>query len=241
MIFSLIAQATSLGSVPAPRSSQQHPNDYCPDGTPGPAPTQTQISSLTIALDLRQQAIAAARQGYYITALAFFRQLLSHSAVAMDYNSRGCIYLKLGQASAAIADFDRAITLDPEQSRTYLNRGNAVMMTGAYREALQNYSEALLLNPQDVRAWINRGVVLRNLTLYPLAIKSFDQALRLNALAGHIYGERGRTYELMGDWNHACGDYRRAIEALHQAPQTASVRQVLHQVKCWLAALIDQN
>lgn len=196
-------------------------------------------STIALAIALRHQAIAAAQQGYYITALAFFRQLLNSGAEAEDYNNRGCIYLKMGQPSEAIADFDRAIALAPDLAGAYLNRGNAVMMTGAYDAALHNYSEALLLNPQDVRAWINRGVVLRNLGLYSLAIQSFDQALRLDLMGGYIYSERGRTYEVMGDWNCACADYRRALDRLIQEPTTEISRALRHQVQSWLTTLIS--
>jgi tetratricopeptide (TPR) repeat protein len=199
----------------------------------------TRQPTIVLSIALRHQAIAAAQQGYYSTALAFLRQLMSYGAEAQDYNHRGCIYLHMGQPIEAIADFDRAIDLAPDLAEAYLNRGNAVMMTGAYDKALHSYSEALLLNPQDVQVWINRGVVLRNLGLYSLAIQSFDQALRLGSMEGYIYSERGRTYGVMGDWNYACADYHRAVHRLGQDP-SPEARRLIHQVQSWLTALIGQ-
>jgi tetratricopeptide (TPR) repeat protein len=209
-----------------------------PSQNPGQHPSQ-RVGQPTLALSiaLRHQAIAAAQQGYYTTALAFLRQLMSYGAEAQDYNHRGCIYLQMGQPIEAIADFDRAIDLAPDLAGAYLNRGNAVMMTGAYDKALHNYSEALLLNPQDVQVWINRGIVLRNLGLYSLAVQSFDQALRLGSMDAYIYSERGRTYGVMGDWNCACADYRRALDRLDQEPTTEASRSLTHQVQSWLTAL----
>jgi tetratricopeptide (TPR) repeat protein len=243
MPFPLRATASELLDV-APNSIDDRPSGNRRRKSDRPTvqpelsqPLSNEITALSLAL--RHQAIAAAQQGYYITALAFFRQLLSYGAEAQDYNNRGCIYLKMGQPSEAIADFDQAITLAPDLAGAYLNRGNAVMMTGAYDAALHNYSEALLLNPQDVRAWINRGVVLRNLRLYSLAIQSFDQALRLDSMGGYIYSERGRTYEVMGDWNCACADYRRALDRLSQEPTTEISRALSHQVQSWLMALVN--
>ncbi len=234
--------------IVAPSGNRRRKSDRSPI-SPAPAPPLNQ-PNLALSIALRHQAIAAEQQGDYLTALALLQQLLSYGAEAQDYSHRGCIYLKQGQPIEAIADFDRAIELaanpTPTLAETYLNRGDAVMMTGAYDDALHNYSEALLLNPQDVRLWINRGVVLRNLRLYPLAIQSFDQALRLGSMGGHIYRERGRTYELTGDWNCACADYRRSIDCfqqdLNRQPDfnTDSTQQLLDQVQAWLTALIGQ-
>jgi tetratricopeptide (TPR) repeat protein len=251
MPFTLRSAASELDVAPSPtrdypsgnrrRKSDRLPARPEPSQNPtqNPSPRQS-LGQPTLALSiaLRHQAIAAAQQGYYTTALAFLRQLLNYGAEAQDYNHRGCIYLKMGQPIEAIADFDRAIDLAPDLAGAYLNRGNAVMMTGAYDAALHNYSEALLLNPQDVRVWINRGVVLRNLGLYTLAIQSFDQALRLDSMGGHIYSQRGRTHEVMGDWNCACADYRRALDRLSQEPTTEASRALIHQVQSWLTALI---
>jgi tetratricopeptide (TPR) repeat protein len=223
----------------ATRLNPDRPNRRSPVMTPlGSWPANS--NSVVLAVVMRQRAIAAVQQGYYITALAFFRQVLSYNAEAKDYNDRGCIYLKLGQLDAAIADFDRAIDLAPDQADAYLNRGIASMLTGAYRQALQDHSEALLLNPQNVRAWINRGIVLRHLGHYDLSIQCFDQALRLGSRVGYIYGERGRTHEQMGDWNCAHRDYLRSIEILEQDPHTIAQEAMIHQVQGWLTALLAQ-
>jgi tetratricopeptide (TPR) repeat protein len=41
----------------------------------------------------------------------------------------------------------------------------------------------------------------------------------LGQLEGNIYAERGRTYELRGDWNCAIADYQKALALLSDLVQ----------------------
>ena len=60
----------------------------------------------------------------------------------------------------AIADFDEAIRLNPDDAAAYAayhNRGNAKGNLGQYREAIDDYDEAVRLNPGDADAYSNRA------------------------------------------------------------------------------------
>ena len=52
----------------------------------------------------------------------------------------------LGKLDEAIADYDKAIRLDPDDARTYYNRGNANISLGRYNLAISDYDEAIQLN-----------------------------------------------------------------------------------------------
>ena len=74
---------------------------------------------------------------------AFSADALSmHDRVA-TYVNRGILRLRRSQVDPAIADFDEAIRLDPDQAEAYLNKGAALMRMENAAEALQLFTVAL--------------------------------------------------------------------------------------------------
>jgi tetratricopeptide (TPR) repeat protein len=71
--------------------------------------------------------------------------LSEHDLVATRVN-RGILFLRRNQLDPAIADFDAAIAMDPNQPEAYLNKGSALMRRNNAEEALQLYTVALERN-----------------------------------------------------------------------------------------------
>ena len=65
--------------------------------------------------------------------------------------------MKLKQYKEAIADYDKAIELNPKDAKAYYNRGNAKHQLKQYKEAIADYDKAIELNPKDANAYNNRG------------------------------------------------------------------------------------
>lgn len=224
---------------------QQNSNHQCPPpvGLAGEAQFTGLPSSAISALQLRQQAEAKVQVGDCAGAIAILTQLVNQNrANAVDYNNRGLMYFQSGQLEKAMADYDLSIALDPELSQAYNNRGNCHAALGMRVEATLDYDMAIDLNPFNVRALINQGITLRELEIYELAIENFDIALAIGQLEGHVYAERGRTYHLMGEWNAAIADYRRALEILTKSAITAEASRRLHAlVEKWMHQLLGSS
>ena len=77
------------------------------------------------------------------------------------YHERGKAYLRKGDNDRAIADFDRAIQLDPESANTYNDRGAAYAMKGDYDRAIADLDKAIQLNPRVKNAHYNRGLAYK--------------------------------------------------------------------------------
>ena len=64
---------------------------------------------------------------------------------------------RLGDYEGAIADFERAIEINPQYANAYSNRGFAKSRLGDYEGAMADYERAIEINPQMHRARFNLG------------------------------------------------------------------------------------
>ena len=71
---------------------------------------------------------------------------LSAYEIVATHVNRGILRLRRGQIDDAIADFDTAMRLDPDQPEAYLNKGAALMQRENASEAAQLFTVALQHN-----------------------------------------------------------------------------------------------
>lgn len=61
-------------------------------------------------------------------------------------NNRGNVWRAKGELGKAVADYDRALKLDPRYAVAYLNRGVALLLLGHRTEAERDFARALQLD-----------------------------------------------------------------------------------------------
>jgi tetratricopeptide (TPR) repeat protein len=196
---------------------------------------------------LRQHSLLQARQGNYLEAITGFTILIDRNPEnATDYNNRGLVHFQWGQQEAAIEDYNEAIRLNPRLAAAYNNRANYYAAQGELEAAIADYEMAVDLDPTNIRAWLNQGITFRDLGLYSDAIENFEHALQIKELMSvnlddnalleaHIYGARGRTHHLAGDWNYAMADYRRTLDLTSEFENSGKRLRI--QVKNWMEVL----
>ena len=79
----------------------------------------------------------------------------------------------------AIAHYEEAIRLLPENALERFNLGSALAQANRIPEAIIRFEEALRLNPDYAEAHSNLGVALARSDRLPEAIAQFNLALRL--------------------------------------------------------------
>lgn len=92
---------------------------------------------------------------------------------ASFYNDRGWDLYKAGKLQQALADFNKAIELDPSFALAYNNRGIVHRKLGLYDKALADYSRAIRLYPTSRAAafsYFNRALLHERNGKYDLAI-----------------------------------------------------------------------
>jgi tetratricopeptide (TPR) repeat protein len=120
---------------------------------------------------------------------------------------RGASYQTTRDRGRALADYDEAIRLRPDDDRAYSNRGVLHREMGACGLAIQDLEKAIALSPTDPAGYGNAARVFATckdgrhrdgtkavrlaLTALPMSTDRADRARVLNALA-EAYAESGR-------------------------------------------------
>jgi tetratricopeptide (TPR) repeat protein len=79
----------------------------------------------------------------------------------------------------ALADYARAIALDPGDARPFVNRGIVHYEQGRFASAIADYDQALRLQPDLPEALNNRALAYIRAGRYDLAQRDFDHVIRL--------------------------------------------------------------
>ncbi|ESA36093.1 tetratricopeptide tpr-1 repeat-containing protein [Leptolyngbya sp. Heron Island J] len=153
------------------------------------------------------------------------------------YINRGLIYAHYQSWSQAMADYNQALQLNHNEGQIYANRAKCNAALGHWSEALADYDTAIGLDPDNINARVHQGILFRALSLYDDAIVCFGLALFIGNLSADIYAERGRTYQLDGQWNCAISDYQRALEILAESPSES----LQSQIQVWTAELLPNQ
>jgi len=93
-------------------------------------------------------------------------------------HGRAC--LDKGKYDDAIADYDKAIALDPNVALAYTNRGSAYYRKGEYERAIADHSKAIAIDPNHANAYYNRGVAYEQKGDKDQAIADFRKVLEIN-------------------------------------------------------------
>ena len=121
---------------------------------------------------------------------------------------------KLGRRfdAQAMKDFDTAIKLDPDRSKSYHHRGVCFALTGRFKEALRDFSKTIELRPDYANAWSNRGEVRYEMGEFAKAIADYEQAIRLAPDDAGFVTSRGHAYFQLRRFDLALDDYNRAVK-----------------------------
>jgi len=93
---------------------------------------------------------------------------------------KGDDYLKKGQADLAIAEYTKAIEMNPKLDMAYLKRGGAYQSKWDFGLAIKDYTMAIEVNPRFASAYIERGRAYGTLGHYERALADINKAIEIN-------------------------------------------------------------
>ena len=79
----------------------------------------------------------------------------------------------------AIAEYDEAIRLDPQNADAYSNRGFTYFKLDQFEQAIQDYGEAIRLDPRNPMIYANRAVMYRLVDKNDEAIADLEKVISL--------------------------------------------------------------
>ncbi|MEI6427655.1 MAG: tetratricopeptide repeat protein [Pseudanabaena sp. ELA607] len=132
---------------------------------------------------------------------------------ARSYWQRGVKKEMSGDYEGAVADFTKAIEIDPNYAPAYDSRGIAHFRLGNNVElALADFSKAIELDPENVNAYSNRCSAYRILKKWRDAASDCDRAVEIAPDFPNVYNSRGNLRIDMKQYQGAIADFNRAIE-----------------------------
>jgi len=124
--------------------------------------------------------------------LRYLNQLIEEQPTNITaYLRRGAVVAEF-DLSLALADFDKAVELDPKCAEAYGNRGLVHYRMKNLELALQDYQTALDIDPGLVEIHFNRGLIRAKQQDFKKAIVDFDNAISLEPDYHSAHNERTR-------------------------------------------------
>lgn len=117
-----------------------------------------------------------------------------------------------GRSGAALADYQRAIAVEPGQANeAYLARARHWIAAGDWKRATADCSRALKIGG-DYEAWSLRGEIHMHQGNWDLAIADFTKARRFDKVVAEAYNKRAAAHRAAGRTAEASADRKRAAE-----------------------------
>jgi protein O-mannosyl-transferase len=136
---------------------------------------------------------------------------LEPDRIPIAYNNRGIAWGMRGEPDRAIADYTKALSLDPALSRARLNRGIAYNGQGQRDLAIEDFSEVIRQDPGIAEAYGGRGLVFAESGDLDRAMGDYSTAIRLDPAYHRAYYNRGLVFLKRRQLPEAREDFSAAI------------------------------
>ena len=119
----------------------------------------------------------------YIKAIENFNKVIDLSAdknmLYVGQSMRAYAYTKMKKFDLALADYSKAIALQPNRELAYSYRGCMYVDQGKYDQAINDFNHAIQLDKKSARAYAGRAAAYQKLGRKDDARKDAEQALSL--------------------------------------------------------------
>lgn len=127
------------------------------------------------------------------------------------FTDRAFCYLQLGQVDKCIADYKKAIAINPSCAKCYGNMGIVETKRKNYADALTCLNKAIQLEPFKPMALVKRGELMYEQGDYNAALSDLNKALNLDPNEPYIYVWLGMIEMALNKNNDALAHINNAI------------------------------
>jgi len=182
-------------------------------------PARKQIQSAQAALEaaIAQPVVARIQQAKVVGSLGQIYQAYGFddaalacytNAARLDSRSfrwtyyQGYLHQKSGDVELAVRDYQRALTIDPDNGPALVRLGMLQLTLDRPDAARQYFTKAMAQRNSPAAAYAGLGKVAFIERQYSLAIRSFNQALARDPKASSIHYQLAMAYRGLGDLAH---------------------------------------
>ena len=131
---------------------------------------------------------------------------------ASFYFDRGLQNLRDGEFDLAIADFTKAIELQPDNEDFHNARRYAYFESGQLDRTIADYTAAIEADPDNAWLYRDRAATHERMGNNDLAIADFTKSIELRPDNADFYHDRGWRYYFEREYDLAIADFTKAIE-----------------------------
>lgn len=130
---------------------------------------------------------------------------------AQGYAAHGQALARSGNNEEALAEFERALALDPYNVRALYGRGIIRQGEKEHQQAIEDFTAANGLSPQKAEPLLARANSYFALDKAKEAMADLDEAVQADPNSALAWSSRGAAYERIGDKANASASYSRAL------------------------------
>ncbi len=165
--------------------------------------------------------LAYNRNGVWKDELTLWNDVVKKSPQkARAYNNRGLAHFLSKDYNPALADFLKALDLNPKYHHTYKNLGILYFKVRQHEKAIDLYNKFIDLFPFDAEIYLNRGHCHLELGNYSQAIKDYTKYISTTPNFFYGYYLRGKSHYRNGDNEKALKDLNIAINLNQKFPDS---------------------
>jgi len=124
---------------------------------------------------------------------------------------RGTDFSNKGKLDEAVAEFKKAVSINPSLIEAYLNLGIVYVRKGMLDEAIAEWKKAVAINPNLTDAHLNLGVAYHSKGMVDDAITEYKKALSINPNFAEANYNLGIAYGSKGMLDEEIAEYKKAI------------------------------
>ena len=166
-------------------------------------------------------------------AFSDFKVAIEHKTGSSEvYEGMGVILQSRGELKTALKLLNMAVSLNPENGRTYYNRAVIFDQMNLKEEAILDYNSALEKDPNEALAiFRNRSALYLETGKYDKALKDLDELIRIDKSNYSHYYNRAFSKVMLKDYDGAIADYRIVLKFNPGDKQTIEQIRVLIESK----------
>ena len=156
--------------------------------------------------------VIAYQRGNYADAIDRIDAALKINAnIADAHFNRGNVLKKLKRLDEALASYDEAAALKPDDPLILNSRGTVLRELKQFADALADLDAVIALRPDFSEAFNNRGNVFQDMERYDEALADYAKAIALKPANADAFCNRGNVHKHLEEYEQALVEYDKAL------------------------------